>query len=175
MKVDRDYLKDRYHGKTTEELLGIHAGGELTDLAYDVLEAELESRAVPVPQRREAETSTTSSGGLGTFLKEHWQGKRRLASAYWIVGGVGTAVVLAMALTVGMILPDYLPVSKETGFSIFVGIVGVLTVPYMIFAWVSIWRCAWNTDWKGWGIIARIVVVLSIARLVTLLLGGRYV
>lgn len=53
MSHESEYLKVLYRGKTEEELLAIHGRGSLTDLAFSILEAELDSRGVKAPRRPE--------------------------------------------------------------------------------------------------------------------------
>ena len=95
------------------------------------------------------------------FCRSHWEGRRELLSALGLIGLVGSFVVVIAALIVAFILPDLLP-WVSSGFYLFFGIFLIITTPYMVFAWVSIWRCAPNTDWHGWTVAARAIVVIWI-------------
>ena len=50
----------------------------------------------------------------------------------------------------------------------------LLLLAFFVFASVSIWRCAPNSSWVGWGYMARVVVVLS-GLLVIMLVFGAFV
>ena len=49
--IDRDTLTQSYSRMSDEELLDLHILGTITDLAYEVLEEELEKRHVTIPER----------------------------------------------------------------------------------------------------------------------------
>lgn len=51
MDITYDNLADTYSRKSTDELLVLHAGGHLTDMAYSALEATLAERGVVPPPR----------------------------------------------------------------------------------------------------------------------------
>ena len=55
MEISQKNLANNYATKPDEELLRLHSSGTLTDLAYDTIEVELESRASvdSVPDRPE--------------------------------------------------------------------------------------------------------------------------
>jgi len=147
MDIDRNSLAKNYTTKSDNELLNLHSAGTLTDEAYEILEAELKGREVVIPQRRK---EPTVPRGRPETLKAHWNGRASLVSAYWIIGVLGGLIFYVLFKVVG---------SSPVGDLIF-----LLWIPYIIFALVSIWRCAWNTNWKGWGYIARAVVLLSAVR-----------
>lgn len=52
MDVNKEELKNIYSEKSDEELLSLHSAGTLTDFAYDIIENELHSRNVSVPERK---------------------------------------------------------------------------------------------------------------------------
>lgn len=51
MDVNKEELKASYQSKTVNELLELHTGGTLTKVAYDILEYEMQSRDIPLPER----------------------------------------------------------------------------------------------------------------------------
>jgi hypothetical protein len=145
-------LAETYASKSEEDLQSLHALGTLTDTAYEVLERELRSRGVDVPERlspalveeqarREYENTT---------LAAHWQGKASLASAFWLVGKVGFWLMFGVLVLTRMLAPALMPVA--TG----------LMIAFLIFAWVSIWRCWRNTRVPLWGYLARMFVVACV-------------
>jgi hypothetical protein len=56
--VSPDELAQTYSELADEELLRMHASGQLTEVAYDVLEKELTQRGISVPNRPSAEELT---------------------------------------------------------------------------------------------------------------------
>lgn len=69
MDVDFERLSNHYKELTNEELLRVHASGDLTEVAYTVLEMELKQRKIPVPQRSSSESSAELEINLPTSLK----------------------------------------------------------------------------------------------------------
>jgi hypothetical protein len=87
---------------------------------------------------------------VNPFL-EAWQGHTKLWIVFWIYGvAVSYAVEIVMdrATTVGPWLEwALLPVA----------------LAWFVWATVALWRCAFNCNWEGWGYLARISVVASVA------------
>ena len=146
MEIDRETLADSYKSKSDDDLLELHSTGTLTDLAYNVLNSELSNRGLIIPERP-APTSNTPQ--RPQTLAAHWHGHASLASAFWIIGFAG-----------GMIFRIAFHLLQETPFVL---LVLFAWIPYTIFALVSIWKCAWNTSWKGWGYLARTLITLQVA------------
>jgi hypothetical protein len=131
--------------------LRLEASGELTDSAYKILESELSQRGVPIPQRGRPSISPQS-------LLAHWKGRARLSSAFWFLWVLGNfAFAIAKRIVGG-----------EEGAAIG-AVVSLIWIPYLVFAAVSVWRCAFNTGWKGWGYLARGTVVVNGISLVVLI------
>lgn len=148
MEIDKSALVQNYSAKSDEELLALHAAGALTETAYEVLEAELTHRGLAIPKRPE---TPAAPPGRPQSLIAHWEGKASLASAYWLVGVLGSAV-----FSVFFKLAAHPAAHSIAGLLIFIAY-----CPYAIFALVSIWRCAWNSSWRVWGYIARALVVVN--------------
>lgn len=157
MEIDKNALAQNYSTKSDDELIDLHAAGTLTETAYELLEAELAHRGVAIPKRPEAPEASGALQGRPQSLRAHWEGKASLASAYWLVGVLGGVVFLFLF---------NLLASNPA-----VLLVLIAWLPYAVFSVVSIWRCAWNSSWRGWGYIARTVVVLNII-VVLLQVGG---
>jgi hypothetical protein len=84
-------------------------------------------------------------------LKSYWSGEASLLSAYWGLGVGVNAIFLAI----------YLLLNRGQ----FAYLLLIVWIPYMVFAYVSIWQCADNTEWKVWGYMARGVVIMGFLRL----------
>jgi hypothetical protein len=152
MQPTPEALAETYAGKSEEELRSLHAMGTLTQVANEALERELQSRGVAVPARPEVAQleHEARKEHARTTLAGHWKGKAPLASAYWLVGTLGFWLVYGAAVLTKKILPILMPVAWA------------VMVAFLIFAWVSIWRCWRNTRWPAWGYVARGMVVMNV-------------
>jgi len=148
METSLEELINSYKELSDEELLNLHASGGLTEVAYNVLETELSRRDIPVPART-AEEDIPLDGGFPSF-RSYWDGKASLAKAYWLLGWLGN-IVLA---TVYKIIAAQESLILDVSFLLFYA-------AYFTFTCISVWCCAWNTSWKGWGYLARFMVVLG--------------
>lgn len=145
MEIDRNELAQNYRNKPTEQLLELYASGTLTEVAYDVLKEELAHRGNPIPERSKVPAVFKNKP---QSLTAHWKGEASLASAYWLIGVLGGMVFSLLSIMLAS--------------SSAILLVFIAWIPYSIFALVSIWRCAWNSSWRGWGYLARSVVVVNI-------------
>ena len=144
MDVDTDELARTYSDLADEELLRMHASGQLTEVAYEVLEKELVKRGIPIPRHTE-ETDAEKKRPL--TLRALWKGEASLASAWGLLVALNFLAVVA-----DLIIEDQeSPVIDVVG--------ALIALPFAVFALIAIWRCAWNTGWQGWGYISRIFVV----------------
>ena len=82
------------------------------------------------------------------FAGDAWFGRAPLWKVFWLAGelaGTTLAVILFVVIPIG-------PYSAAAL---------ALSVPYLVWIYVSMWRCAYNVRAKQWGDIARIYVVAS--------------
>lgn len=79
-------------------------------------------------------------------IKRAWKGQEKLWKVWWLYG---VLVVIALAL-----MQKMLPMVP---LMVFV----VVRLLYSLWWYVAAWRCAWNASAKFWGILVRILVVLS--------------
>lgn len=177
MLIDRESLVKTYCDKENAELLAFYSSDTLTELAREVLEQELANRGITIPNNL-GDLNVSSKLSIKSrpqSLKAHWEGKASLASAFWLIGVVGCAIFKIMVYGLEVIITAPESASLHTSIKITLGLLYffsyILSIPYVIFAMVSIWHCSWNSDWKGWGYIARfIVIVNAIYLLISLLL-----
>lgn len=85
-------------------------------------------------------------GGAARF----WRGEDRLWKAFWLLWVLGWWAVGTIAVLF----------QNAGGLPSYAGPTVLLL--YMIWAGVGVWRCAFNVEWRGWGYIARSVVVLFV-------------
>ncbi len=97
------------------------------------------------------------------FLKKSWNGSEKLWKVFWLYYFL-VNIVLNIALKM---LPGF-----------FGSLPNLLAIPIMVIVWayivwilVSLWRCAFNTEWKVMGYVVRVIVVIF-AVLTVLSLGG---
>ena len=83
------------------------------------------------------------------LIIRNWQGQARLWQSYWLMGVLGGWVFWTIVLNL-------------IEFGILPEIPGVIILAsYTIYSAVGVWRCAFNVDWRGWGYLARGVLVFS--------------
>ena len=123
-----------------------------------VREAELSSEIVQAHDTlKQSDFEGVIDQARSHSLNAFWNGEARLLSAYWglLVGG--------NALFLGI----YLILSRGH----YAQLLLIVWIPYSIFAYVSIWQCANNTEWKVWGYMARGVVIVGVLRIFQLILN----
>lgn len=84
------------------------------------------------------------------WMKRALRGEEMLWKVFWIYGIVFGLVLAGLRFAV----ISFSPMASMP-------LLGVQLV-YLVWISISIWRCAFNVDWHGWGYIARILVVLGI-------------
>jgi hypothetical protein len=148
MDIDAKELAKAYAELTGEELLRLHASGELTDTAYGALESELTRRGIRIPQRKD---KCGPEERRPLSFRDFWEGKADLVYAYWLIGTAGNFIFSLIFTAL-----------ENLGWTIISIVFSIFWLAYFVFASVSIWRCAWNVKWKGWGFFARIMVVFNV-------------
>jgi len=93
-------------------------------------------------------------------IKASWTGNERLWKVFWIYNWLfGTAIgVGSEAAEKALPWPALLVIS-------------LFTVVYAIWVIVSLWRCAFNASWRGWGYIVRVMVVVTVIGMVLVGVG----
>ena len=93
------------------------------------------------------------------------RGEQRLAVVFWLYCVLGTAVVIASPF----LFADWLYDQRfpAWGFTL----IGVIEVVFVVWAHVSLWLCAFNSNHRWLGYVARIY---SLAALVLLFLPARF-
>jgi hypothetical protein len=125
------------------------AAGTLTDLATQVVDELLPERDEPIPVQVAPDCAEAPAEfpGLLLYLLRHFSGRGQLASAFWVIGFGG---LVLMVLVSGLLM------------TVGQGALSLVRLPvWVIFgtvAMASIWRCAYNTSWHGWGHLARAFV-----------------
>jgi len=147
MEVNIEQLAQNYSELADEELLRMHASGQLTEVAYKLLEKELAQRAIPIPQRMD---EVDGAPERPLTIRALWTGRAPLGSAW------GLLIALNIVANVVNIFIE------AQGSPVVDIVLAIVALPFAIFALVALWRCAWNTGWQGWGLISRAFVVLFV-------------
>ena len=93
---------------------------------------------------------------LENFILNYWSGKEKLWKAFWLIGIVGRIFVAFFIIIFSLI-------GNSIGLTWSVAILSLLFVLiYIIWSFVSIWRCAFNTQNKNWGYVARIFISMDL-------------
>ncbi len=93
-------------------------------------------------------------------MKRARNGEERLWRVFWIYNILG----VSLFLLIEKFCQAFLIAAENNnrsyiGMTIFMGVIVILSIPYIIWALTSLWRCAFNTGWKGWGYLGRAYVV----------------
>lgn len=114
------------------------------------------------------------------WLKRLWKGEAKLWQAFWLLPLLlGCALLFPLAtcwLSLDEAGREAVGLWVMDNFVLYmVGLV-VCAIPLCSFYSVSVWRCAFNCGWQGWGYIARVYVVLNILSFVLnmMILVGMY-
>ncbi|MCP5006696.1 MAG: hypothetical protein GY941_22545 [Planctomycetes bacterium] len=157
-EVNLEELRSNYENLEDDELTRLHQGGGLTDEAYSVIETEMSNRSILILTRPHPIDEQSPQ----PFFSSHWKGEKPLWSAYWVVGIIG---INALAFLLGILAnvseniffqPDQQPSIAASTIGLLIGIV---FFAYIIFASVSILRCAKNTKHRILGLLAQLLVL----------------
>jgi hypothetical protein len=149
MEVTKDSLLKLYQQTETDELLKLHSQGTLTELAYNVLEMELTRRGITPPPRQILVDSDWQSDSSHDYRL----GKKPLFKTWVMLGVIGNFMMMFLLLAFGKMIHGLFGEPWNI-------LVLFAPMPYLEFAWVSIWRCASNTYSKFWLVMARGYVVV---------------
>ncbi len=88
-----------------------------------------------------------------------WQGQTPLWKVFWLYNFLGSVII---GLILNVLIPSH-------GARWFIGV--LVGVPFYGWSLVSLWRCAYNTKWVGWGHIARFLVLASLPSFFAVFMG----
>jgi hypothetical protein len=95
------------------------------------------------------------------FVTLYWSGCGKLWKIYWVYGVIGGWVLGILGGLVGALL------------GVSVRVVLAIFLPYNVWVVVSVWRCAFNAESRGWGYIARVAVLIGFIVFLYEIIGGR--
>ena len=88
------------------------------------------------------------------LIYKSWGGQEKLWKVFWIYGVLFALPFVAAFLIAGKI-----------GTFLLV-LVGLIYLIYLVWVYVSMWKCSFNCGWRGWGYIVRVLVVLNVLSMV---------
>jgi len=94
------------------------------------------------------------------LLSAAWSGKERLWKVFWLYYVLGLGVL------------SYLPDVFSEASRILKVPVGVAVLVYLVWAPVSVWRCAFNADQGVWGYVVRALLVAQAIVFVMVIVVG---
>jgi hypothetical protein len=98
-------------------------------------------------------------GTSSTFITLYWSGRGKLWKIYWMYGTF-----------VGWLLVPIYILAARSGIPVR-AISGAL-LPYRVWVVVSIWRCAFNSESRTWGYVARILAVIGFSSTTYFIITG---
>ena len=122
---------------------------------------------------QQAVSPAGSPKALLSFLARCWRGQARLWQAFWLVSMLGGVALVALFVLIAKLVAGD-GVLEDVLWTC----VRVFGVALLVFSLVSVWRCAFNTNYHFAGIAARAYVAFVIAyllfELVLRLIGGGF-
>jgi hypothetical protein len=91
-------------------------------------------------------------------MKMAWNGEVRLWKVFWIYI-VLNFFLISLLRKVLEEVEKYVSLDNSILWRAFVAIFGLLVTVYFIWVSVSLWKCAFNSEWKVWGYVCRVIVV----------------
>ncbi len=95
---------------------------------------------------------------MANFLVRSWRGQESPRRVFWWLFGIGSIVVFGIIFGIFWLL---IPNLTDTAVLMnYIDLMNVLTLPYMIFCTIAIWRCAEHGSNRAY--IIKGIMVLSI-------------
>ena len=86
----------------------------------------------------------------------YWYGEKKLWKAFWLIGMLGRIIVATIIILFSTIF-------TSIGLTWSIKILSIIfMISYVIWSFVSIWRCAFNVKNKNWGYVARLFITLDV-------------
>lgn len=124
-------------------------------------------------------TGRGPSGPPEPFWKAAWKGREPLWKAFWGAFVFGHGLLTAFGIGAMIFAGLFGLVARPSEFAIATFSVGIgaifvvgVALPYLVWASVAVWRCAFNVGDRNWGLWARGAVVVYWAFAAYLLAKG---
>ena len=98
-----------------------------------------------------------------------WKGEERLWRVFWIYVILGS-VVINLVQTILVSIETAGEITRVWNI-IIVGVWSFISLLYFIWAMTSLWKCAFNTRWKGLGNLSRAFVILVLISVLGILIA----
>lgn len=104
----------------------------------------------PAPQPRKLMSE------MKRYIMKARNGEERLWIVFWLYNVLGIFLFRILFALLDIVLTEK---NARMGMLIFACVFVVLVIVYFIWALASLWKCAFNVGWKGWGYLGRAYVV----------------
>ena len=93
-------------------------------------------------------------------IKQAWRGEEKLWKVFWIYN-----------FLFGAFINWCLDNVEKANFEPLTWLLLIITPVWIVWVAVSMWRCAFNSDWRPWGYIVRGLLVLCVVAVGLAILG----
>jgi hypothetical protein len=119
------------------------------------------------PQAR-VEDSEQSDPGARSSIARFWRGQARLWQAFWLLLVLGYVAMVTLFLVAVALFSS----ANPTILIIVLVAASTVNIAFFVFALVSVWRCAPNTNTPALTSVARILVLALVALLALQFIQG---
>jgi hypothetical protein len=116
----------------------------------------------------EVDDAPSSHPRSAFFLVRCWRGEARLWQAFWLTLVLGYVLLNVLSIAA---LATMASLMNTSGLIVFATTL-LLNVSFLVFALISVWRCAPNTDYAPMNAAARVVVMLILAVIAVQFVNG---
>ena len=91
-----------------------------------------------------------------TYFKQASRGDEKFRVIFWIyflIGSIGIGLLAAIFNATSST-----PGTPFTGFTLAL----IIVLPYAAWVLGALWMCAFNTEWKAWGYLARGIIIYTV-------------
>lgn len=96
------------------------------------------------------------------MFRQFWRGERGLWQAFWLLWVGGALLLATLAGLIAYIAWGAASPLDEQRVMVVV-LMMISFNPWYVYCWVAVWRCAPNCSWRGWMLLARLLVLLQVA------------
>ena len=89
---------------------------------------------------------------MHSVIRNSWHGAEELWKVFWLYNFLLGFLIGVVAMLLEPIIPIW--------------VLMPFTIVWGVWVFVSLWRCAFNAEWQGWGYIVRVLVALSLVSVV---------
>lgn len=93
-------------------------------------------------------------------LMKAWHGEERLWKVFWLYTVLGSFLILFLLQFLQAVgLSAEKNGHSTTWILVLIGLLTIFLLAYSVWTITSLWKCAFNVSWKGWGYLGRAYVI----------------